>query len=105
MDAIKLSVEINEDRLLHLDINLPANTPLGRAEIIIQPYAEDEAPVANPDREAARAKLLAGGFLVTTIRVPDGTVPLSPQERMRLGTLPPGSPSIDDLINEDRGEV
>ena|SRR5450432_3384717 len=105
MDAIKLSVEINEDRRLHLDIDLPANTPLGRADLIIQPYAEDKTQVPNPARDAARAKLLAGGFLVTTTHVPEGTVPLSPQERLLLGTLPPGSPSIDDLINEDRGEL
>lgn len=55
-------------------------------------------------RETARAKLLAAGSLVTQFEVPEDAVRLSVEERIKLGTLKPGSPSTLDLINEDRGE-
>lgn len=103
MDTITLSVEIPPDH--HLVLDLPPDVPVGTAQITIQAQnAPNAAIISNPAREAIRAKLLAAGKLVADIRAPEGTVPLSVQERLRLGTLPPGSPSINDLINEDRGE-
>src|SRR4051812_34263861 len=101
MDTITLTVEIGEDRRLIID--LPADTPVGHAELIIKPIVERKAAVINPAREAARAKLLAAGKLVTGIHAPEGTVPLTVQERQRRGQLPPGARSSEDLIDEDRG--
>ena len=103
MDVITLSVEIPEDR--HLILDLPASTPVGTAQITIQPQVLTvESPVSNPAREAARTKLLAAGKLVTTIHAPRGAVALSNEELAKLGQLPPGAQTSEDLINEDRGE-
>jgi hypothetical protein len=102
MDAIVIRATIGEDKRLVLD--LPPETPVGPVDVVITPHTEPTHPVTNPAREAARAKLLAAGKLVTDIHAPEGTVPLSPEELVRIGTLPPGSPSLEDLINADRGE-
>jgi hypothetical protein len=58
----------------------------------------------NSDRETIRAKLLAAGFLVTDIHAPAGTVPLSDEELAQLDQRVPGSKTLDELIDEDRGE-
>jgi hypothetical protein len=58
----------------------------------------------NPAREAARAKLSAAGALVTHFDIPEDAVPLSPEELLRLGTMPPGARGSEELIDEDRGE-
>jgi hypothetical protein len=102
MDAITFSIEIKEDR--HLVIDLPPDTPLGRADLIITIRPQESKAPVNLARETARAKLLAAGFLVIGLQAPEGTVALSPEERLQLGTLPAGGLSVDDLINEDRGE-
>ncbi|MCC7452193.1 MAG: hypothetical protein IT324_32635 [Anaerolineae bacterium] len=67
MDAVKLTVTVNEDRRVVID--LPADMPTGPAEIIVrsleQPAEQSQSNIPqNPAREAARAKLLAAGFLV-----------------------------------------
>jgi hypothetical protein len=66
--------------------------------------SSSDEEVINPAREAARAKLLAAGALVTQFDVPEGAVRLTVEERLRMGTLRPGARSSLDLINEDRGE-
>ncbi len=102
MDAITLLVEIKEDR--HLVIDLPPETPVGTADLTIQPHAASATvPTTNSAREAARAMLLAAGALNTSIHAPEGTVELPPQELLRIGTLPSGSPSFSELLDEDRG--
>ncbi len=104
MDAIRIPVVVGEDRRLVID--LPPDVPVGPAEVVIRSLEQQssaETPV-NPAREAARAKLLAAGFLVTSIRAPEGTVPLTPEERKRLSELFSEARSSLDLINEDRGE-
>jgi hypothetical protein len=108
MDAIAISVMVGEDRRLVID--LPAHMPVGPAELVIRPReiettksAETKSDViVNPAHEAARAKLLAAGILSTAHRAPDGAAPLSDEEMQRLGQRPPGSKSLDELINEDR---
>src|SRR5688572_26901608 len=100
MDAIILSIEVGEDRRLVID--LPPDTPTGRVDVVIRPHETAGAPVPNLAREVVRAKLLAADFLVTNIQAPSGIAPLSAEERLRLGTLPPDI-SLDDLIDQDRG--
>ncbi len=112
MVAIKLHAVIGEDRRLVID--LPPDTPTGSVEILIQPEAlatlslesTPLPPYTNPAREAARAKMLAAGILVTefNFELPEDFVPLSPEELLKIGTPPPGARSILDDINEDRGE-
>jgi hypothetical protein len=111
MDTITVSAVIGDDRRLQID--LPDDAPTGEVEVIVRriepPQPESESNSAyeippNPAREAARAKLLAANFLVTGIRAPEGTVPLTAEERMRIGTLPPGARPSEELIDEDRGE-
>ncbi|MCC7452191.1 MAG: hypothetical protein IT324_32625 [Anaerolineae bacterium] len=108
MDAVKLTVTVNEDRRVVID--LPADMPIDPAEIVVrsfeQPAEQSQRNIpSNPAREAARAKLLAAGFLVTDIHPPEGTVPLTPEEDKRLSALlsDPNRSALD-LINEDRGE-
>ncbi|MFN8418033.1 MAG: hypothetical protein U0528_02115 [Anaerolineae bacterium] len=55
-------------------------------------------------REIARAKLLAAGLLVTDIKAPEGTKRLTTEELWKLTKLPPGSPSVSEMIIRDRGE-
>lgn len=70
------------------------------------PASEDEALAAwRKKREEYRQKLLAAGRLVTEFpEIPEDARRLTVEERMRLGTLPPGARSSLDLINEDRDE-
>lgn len=98
--AIRLSTFVGEDRRLVVD--LPANTPTGPVEVIINPKPELQKS-GNSAREMARAKLLAANFLVTQIDVPESAIALTLQERMKLGQLPAGARSSEDLIDEDRG--
>jgi hypothetical protein len=102
VNVISLSVEIPPDH--HLVLDLPDELPTGRAQVTIMSQSEISAAPVNPSREVARAKLLAAGALVTSIRAPEETVLLSPEELLRIGTLPPGSPTSDELIDEDRGK-
>jgi len=101
MHTITLSVEIPPDH--HLELDLPPDLPTGAARITIQPQSAPYEVVTNPAREAARAKLLAAGKLVTNIHPPPGTRPLTLAERQRLGQLPPGSRPSEELVNDDRG--
>jgi hypothetical protein len=101
MVAVKLSAVVGEDR--QLVIQVPDEVPLGPVELVIQPQ-DLPAPSSNPAREAARAKLLAAGVLLTHIEVPEDAVPLTLEERLRIGKMPPGARSSEELIDEDRGE-
>jgi len=101
MDSITIPIVVGEDR--HLVIQLPSEVPVGPAELVIRTREAPAGEVANPAREVARAKLQAAGLLGTAHVAPDNAQRASDEELQRLGTLPPGSPSIDDLINEDRG--
>jgi hypothetical protein len=105
MDAITIPVVVGEDRRLVID--LPADVPVGPAELVIKPRKAESEPsgeIINPAREAARAKLLAAGKLVTGIRAPEGTVSITSEERLRKGQLLAKGRSTLEMINEDRGD-
>lgn len=99
MVAIHISTVIGEDR--KLVVQLPLEIEPGEVEVIIQ---SSVATLVNPARHSVRAKLLAARALVTQFESPADTKPLSLEERLRLGTLPPSARPSLDLINEDRGE-
>jgi hypothetical protein len=102
MVAVKLSAVVGEDR--QLVIHVPDEVPLGPVELVIQ--STQVQPVTSPNsvREAARAKLMAAGILLTHVEVPEDAVPLTLEERRRIGKMPPGSRLSEELIDEDRGE-
>jgi hypothetical protein len=100
MNVITISTTIGEDRRLVID--LPPDTPTGQVELIIRPA--QQSTFANPARETARAKLLAAGALSTAHHAPEGTVPLTPEERQQIGQLPPEARPSEALIHEDRGD-
>jgi hypothetical protein len=93
MVAIKISTTIGEDRRLVID--LPDDMPIGTVEVIIRS--------ADDVREVIREKLRAAGALVTTLDIPPDAVRLTPEERQRIGTLPPHARPSEALIDEDRG--
>ena len=103
MTSIKLQATVGEDRRLVID--LPPEVPVGEVEIEIRPQPADLPPQSGElTREEARARLLAAGALVTWIHAPEGTVPLTPEELLEVGTLPPGATPTDQLIFDDREE-
>ncbi len=102
MVAVKLSVYVGEDR--NVTIKFPDEVPVGQVDLIVQIPSEPAETEVNPERERLRAKLLAAGAILTHVDVPPGASRLSVADRMRLGTMPPGTPTTLDLINEDRGE-
>lgn len=107
MYAIKLTAIVPDDR--RLVIELPPDAPTGEVEIEIHAAPQPAEPAPDVPkkgltREEARAKLLAAGYLVTSIRAPQGYVPLTAEERLKIGTLPEGSRPSHELIIEDRGE-
>jgi hypothetical protein len=117
MVTVRLSATIGADR--KLAIQLPDEIPAGEVEIEIraaqtpestepaekstEPRTPYEIPY-NPAREAARAKLRAAGILSESTRAPEGTVPLSPEEILAIGSKAVGGKDLLDLVNEDRGE-
>ena len=103
MDAITLSIVVGEDR--RLIVQLPDNIPAGPVELTVRPIEKTTVLFPNGERERIRAKMLTAGILDSTIRAPENTVRLAPDELLGLGTLPPGSRPTADLINEDRGAL
>jgi hypothetical protein len=108
MATIKMSVWVGEDKTLVVE--LPADTPTGLMEIVIIPqevkgdtYSPQYPEAWVQKRKQLRQKLLEANLLSTAYHAPAGTVPLSPEALLRLGSLPPGIRSTDELIDEDRG--
>ena len=103
MDAIIIEAEVGQDHRL-VD-EFPPEVPVGRVKLMIQPLEKPTAVAKTPlTREAARAKMLAAGILSTAHRAPEGATELTPEERERVWSQFSGGRSIDELINEDRGE-
>jgi hypothetical protein len=102
MTDIWLSGVITEDH--ELIVKVPEDVPPGRVDVRIQSPQVEEAPLANPAREAARAKLAAAGLLVTERLLPLGTRIPTDAEVEAAGRLPPGARPSEELIREDREE-
>jgi hypothetical protein len=100
MNPIVLTVEVGDDRRLVID--LPNEIPSGRLEITLKPAntANDDVRPIALTRDVARARLAAAGMLSAppeiseTLTITDDDLPID---------LPPDAPSIDSLIDEDRG--
>jgi hypothetical protein len=55
-------------------------------------------------RDQIRAKLAAANFLVTSIPTPENLAPLTPDELLEIGRLPLGTLSVQEMIDEERGQ-
>jgi hypothetical protein len=105
---ITIETVIHEDRKLTID--LPPDVPIGQVEVevIVRPvtHVDEETALAawRAEYERLRAKLAAAGALSTIWKAPEGAVELSEEERIRIGTMPPGAPPSEQLVREDRGE-
>jgi hypothetical protein len=99
--VLTIPVIVGQDRRLVLD--LPANTPIGPAEITLRSQL---GRVGSPlTRAAARAALLAAGVLVTDLPAMSSSIPPSEDEIACLGILPVGARPSEALVDEDRGAV
>ncbi len=102
MVSIRLSVVIGEDRRLVVD--LPDNTPVGPAELEIHPVEMSH----TQEYEEIKARLLAAGLLAAPtaeeLGISNDAVPLTLEERLRIGQMPPDAPPVEALVDEDRGE-
>lgn len=112
MDVIKLSVWVGEDKKLVID--LPEEVPVGLIDVQIRARAPIKAKsTKNKEngslrqwlerREHLRRLLRNAGMLSTDHDAPTGWTPLTEEERVRLGTLPPGARPTEEYVHEDRG--
>jgi hypothetical protein len=100
MVTIHLKGKLTDDRRLIVDI--PDNIPAGDVQLTIE--IPDAVSAPNEATARARAKFAAAGMLSTAVKAPPGTLPITEEELIELGTLPPGSPSILEMVDQDRGE-
>jgi hypothetical protein len=101
MSTVTIAGIVGQDHKLVIDV--PVEIPPGPVSVVIQPVAPIPPSTGTLTREEARARLLAAGMLVTEFNIPPDAHPLTREERRRLGTLPPGARSSEELIDEDRG--
>ena len=100
-NSIVIHTTIGEDR--HLVLDLQVEVPTGPVELVIRPKQAASEPTHELTREEARARLLAAGALVTNLGIPDDIEPISDEEFLELGKMPPGARPSQELIDEDRG--
>lgn len=94
MVAIRLSAMVGKDRRLIVD--LPDDVPVGPVELVVQPLPVNQDP-------SLRELLHAVGALANYDDLDEDTEYVADDELEQLGTLPPGSPSALELIDDDRG--
>lgn len=84
----------------HLDLRLPPDVD-GEVEVIIRLLPALESQLSL---EEARARLLAGGSLQTHFGTGEPVEEIPDDELEILGQLAEGAPSIEEILNEVRGE-
>lgn len=102
MRVITIEAEVGQDRRLILE--LPPDTPIGRVKLVIQSLGE--APMLERQsltREEARHRLHAAGKLLKMPVAPQGTTRSNDEEDHRLSNLFGAGPSVEGLIDVDRG--
>ena len=101
MASITLTATITEDR--HLEIDLPADVPVGPVEVVVRPLKSSPETGTNPRREELRAKFIAAGLMSPEPYADPDTIPLSKEGLEEVGRLFVGPRLMSDLIDEDRG--
>jgi hypothetical protein len=102
--TVRLRGHVDKDGKLIIDI--PKNIPPGEVEVIVRSKVtapKGGTPEQALSRDAIQRKLHESGLL-STYSPPRNVPPLSAEEILRLGTLPPDAPSSTQLIDEDRDE-
>lgn len=69
-----------------------------------QVESDDISHVSISEREKVRGKLLRAGALVTITPISREIPDLSPEEILRIGQLPDGARSSEDVLDDIRGE-
>ena len=102
MDLIIINAEVGEDHRLIYE--LPPEVPVGPVKLMIQPVEAQPVPTGQGlTREEARRRLLTAGLLLTERVAPEGSVESNEQEHQRLAALFGQGPSLEQLIDADRG--
>ena len=102
MEAITIEAEVGHDHRL-VDA-LPPEVPVGRVRLVIEPMEDTPSPSRQPlTREEARRRWKAAGKMLTQRLTPEDAVESNEAEDRRLANLFGLGPSIDQLIDEDRG--
>ena len=102
MDAIIIDAQVGQDHRLIYE--LPPEVPVGPVKLVIQPIGAPPMQTGQSlTREEARRRLLAAGLLLTERVAPEGAVESDEQEHQRLAALFGQGPSLEALIDEDRG--
>lgn len=102
MDAIIIDAEVGQDHRLIYE--LPPQVPVGPVKLVIQPIETPSVQtVQGLTREEARRRLRAAGLLLTERLAPEGAVESDEPEHQRLAALFGQGPSLEELIDEDRG--
>lgn len=106
MDAIRLSATVGKNR--QIIIQLPDEIPEGQIDLELRVLSPSSILAHSLNQEDAQARLLSAGKLAlysaVDLGIPADTVPLTVEERMRIGKLPPGVAPMEALVDEDRGE-
>ncbi len=92
MDTIILEVSVSEDRRIIID--LPATMPTGPAEVTVRSLGTSSTAAHELIRRSIQAKLRAAGILNTMHSAPHDAMPLSDEERDRLGRLFEGQTAV-----------
>jgi len=102
MDTITIEAEVGRDhRLIE---PLPPEVPVGRVRIVIEPMEESPTvPGQSLTRAEARRRWQAAGKGLSQRLVPEDAVESSEAEDRRLADLFGHGPTVDQLIDEDRG--
>jgi hypothetical protein len=101
LTSFTLNVQKNQFLRLNLNDTSTASSKksvVTGAELLQIDYSQ------NSDREIARQRLLAAGFLVTSLSAPDNITILPPDELLEIGRLPEWARPTSELIDEDRGK-
>ncbi len=102
MDAIIIEAEVGHDHRL-VDA-LPPEVPVGRVRLVIEPMEQVPTPSRQPlTREEAGRRWKAAGKMLTLPLTPEDAVESNEAEDRRLADLFGQGPTLDQLIDEDRG--
>lgn len=91
------------DQRRHLELDLPADAPIGEVEITIRPLDPAVNDDAGNRRAIVQQRLQTAGLLSTARSAPPDAVALSDQQREALGRLFAAPQSLATLIDQDRG--
>jgi hypothetical protein len=104
MQPYTTTVYVDEKRRVLID--LPADVPIGEAEIKYEVITKSAPAQPMSRRDQMMARLAAEGLATPGVKyAPDDAVPLTDEERDRIWTKLAGGKTALELINEEREEA